>query len=97
MRHHHMNSNRPLTNAESAIGKCGTRAVLAAAFGPDTAGELACASTLLNALDATMLLLAEAGHRQGAAPPGPSSEAHKASNSGRPVWAGYQVDGVPRR
>jgi hypothetical protein len=35
--------------------------VLAAAFGPDTTGELACASTLLTALDATMLLLAGAG------------------------------------
>jgi hypothetical protein len=44
-----------------ALIECGTRAVLAAAFGPDTAGELACAGTLLNALDATMLLLADAG------------------------------------
>jgi Insertion element 4 transposase N-terminal/Transposase DDE domain len=44
-----------------ALIECGTRAVLAAAFGPDTAGELACARPLLNALDATMLLLADAG------------------------------------
>jgi Transposase DDE domain len=44
-----------------ALIECGTRAVLAAAFGPDTAGELACAGALLNALDATMLLLADAG------------------------------------
>jgi hypothetical protein len=44
-----------------ALIECGTRAVLAAAFGPDTAGELARAGTLLNALAATMLLLADAG------------------------------------
>jgi hypothetical protein len=45
----------------AALVECGTRAVLAAAFGPDTAGELACARALLGALDATMLLLADAG------------------------------------
>jgi hypothetical protein len=43
----------------AALVECGTRAVLAAAFGPDTTGELAYASTLLSALDATMLLLAD--------------------------------------
>jgi hypothetical protein len=43
-----------------ALVECGTRAVLAAAFGPDTAGELAYAGTLLGALDATMLVLADA-------------------------------------
>lgn len=41
--------------------ECGTRAVLAAAFGPETDGELAYASQLLSALDAGMLLLADAG------------------------------------
>ena len=35
--------------------------LLAAAFGPEAAGELGCAGTLLGALDATMLLLADAG------------------------------------
>jgi enoyl-CoA hydratase/carnithine racemase len=44
----------------AALVECGTRAVLAAAFGPEAAGELACASTLLSALDATMLVLADA-------------------------------------
>ena len=43
-----------------ALVECGTRAVLAAAFGPDTEGELAYAGPLLGALDATMLLLADA-------------------------------------
>jgi transposase IS4-like protein/DDE family transposase len=41
--------------------ECGTRAVLAAAFGPEAAGELAYARPLLGALDAGMLLLADAG------------------------------------
>lgn len=45
----------------AALVECGTRAVLAAAFGPDTAGELAYARQLLGALDKTMLLLADAG------------------------------------
>jgi Insertion element 4 transposase N-terminal/Transposase DDE domain len=44
----------------AALVECGTRAVLAAAFGPEAAGELAYASTLLGALDATMLVLADA-------------------------------------
>jgi Insertion element 4 transposase N-terminal/Transposase DDE domain len=43
-----------------ALVECGTRAVLAAAFGPDTAGELAYAGRLLGALDAGMLVLADA-------------------------------------
>ncbi|MEW2488171.1 hypothetical protein [Streptomyces sp. NPDC048411] len=41
--------------------ECGTRALLAAAFGPENDGELSCAGRLLNALDRTMLLLADAG------------------------------------
>lgn len=44
-----------------ALVECGTRAVLAAAFGPDTDGELAYASQLLPALHAGMLVLADAG------------------------------------
>ncbi len=44
----------------AALIECGTRAVLAAAFGPDTAGELAYARQLTSALDASMLLLADA-------------------------------------
>jgi Insertion element 4 transposase N-terminal/Transposase DDE domain len=44
-----------------ALIECGTRAVLAAAFGPETDGELAYAGQLLGALDASMLLLADAG------------------------------------
>jgi hypothetical protein len=44
-----------------ALIECGTRAVLAAAFGPEADGELAYAGQLLGALDATMLLLADAG------------------------------------
>jgi transposase IS4-like protein/DDE family transposase len=44
-----------------ALIECGTRAVLAAAFGPEADGELAYASQLLGALDASMLLLADAG------------------------------------
>jgi hypothetical protein len=41
--------------------ECGTRAVLAAAFGPEATGELSYTRTLLGALDTTMLLLADAG------------------------------------
>ena len=41
--------------------ECGTRALLAAAFGPETEGELPYAHRLLGALDHTMLLLADAG------------------------------------
>jgi len=44
-----------------ALIECGTRAVLAAAFGPEAAGELPYARQLLAALDAGMLLLADAG------------------------------------
>lgn len=44
-----------------ALIECGTRAVLAAAFGPEATGELPRARPLLAALDATMLLLADAG------------------------------------
>lgn len=40
--------------------ECGTRALLSAAFGPDTDGELAYAGRLLAALDRSMLLLADA-------------------------------------
>ena len=43
------------------IVECGTRALLAAAFGPDNEGELGLASRLLGSLDATMLVLADAG------------------------------------
>ncbi|MFE2037668.1 transposase [Streptomyces scopuliridis] len=41
--------------------ECGTRAVLAAAFGPESDGELTYAGRLLSVLDRTMLLLADAG------------------------------------
>jgi Insertion element 4 transposase N-terminal/Transposase DDE domain len=44
-----------------AVVECGTRAVLAAAFGPETSGELAYARRLLTCLNASMLLLADAG------------------------------------
>ncbi|MCX4597899.1 IS4 family transposase [Streptomyces sp. NBC_01549] len=40
--------------------ECGTRAILAAAFGPESEGELAYTTRLLGALDSTMLLLADA-------------------------------------
>jgi Insertion element 4 transposase N-terminal/Transposase DDE domain len=43
-----------------ALVECGTRSVLAAAFGPDTDGELPYARKLLAAADNTMLLLADA-------------------------------------
>lgn len=42
------------------IVECGTRAVLAACFGPESSGELPYATRLLNCLDHTMLLLADA-------------------------------------
>ena len=43
-----------------ALVECGTRALLAAAFGPAADGELPYASKLVSALDDTMLLLADA-------------------------------------
>ncbi|MFF4519632.1 transposase [Streptomyces mirabilis] len=43
------------------VVECGTRAVLAAAFGPESDGELTYAGRLLSVLDRTMLLLADAG------------------------------------
>ncbi|MCX5105401.1 hypothetical protein [Streptomyces sp. NBC_00439] len=42
------------------LAECGTRAVRAAAFGPESEGELPYARRLLSALDTTMLLLADA-------------------------------------
>jgi hypothetical protein len=42
--------------------ECGTRAVLAAAFGPEDDGELVYAGRLLGALNATMLLLADTAY-----------------------------------
>jgi hypothetical protein len=44
-----------------ALVECGTRAVLAAAFGPEATGELSYTRRLLDALDTSMLLLADAG------------------------------------
>jgi hypothetical protein len=44
-----------------AVVECGTRAVLAAVFGPETSGKLTYAGHLLNCLNASMLLLADAG------------------------------------
>jgi hypothetical protein len=41
--------------------ECGTRAILAAAFGPESDGELTYAGRLLSVLDRTMLVLADAG------------------------------------
>jgi len=46
----------------SVLIECGTRAIIDAAFGPDTTGELAHARQLLNKLTAGMLLLADAGY-----------------------------------
>lgn len=43
-----------------ALVECGTRALLGAAFGPDTTGELRYACRLLDRLDASMVLLADA-------------------------------------
>ncbi|WP_329190861.1 IS4 family transposase [Actinacidiphila glaucinigra] len=43
-----------------ALVECGTRALLGAAFGPDTTGELGYARRLLSHLDASMVLLADA-------------------------------------
>jgi Insertion element 4 transposase N-terminal/Transposase DDE domain len=45
----------------TALVECGTRALLAAAFGPEDEGELAYAHRLLNALDTSMVLLADCG------------------------------------
>ncbi|WP_370269610.1 IS4 family transposase [Streptomyces sp. V4I8] len=42
------------------VVECGTRAILAAAFGPESDGELAYAGRLLGVLDRSMLLLADA-------------------------------------
>lgn len=44
-----------------AVVECGTRAVLAACFGPEDQGELPYARCLLGCLDRSMLLLADAG------------------------------------
>lgn len=41
------------------LAECGTRALIAAAFGPESEGELPYAKRLLAALDKTMLLLAD--------------------------------------
>lgn len=38
-----------------ALVECGTRALLSAAFGPDTTGELGYARRLLSHLDASMV------------------------------------------
>ena len=43
-----------------ALVECGTRALLGAAFGPDTTGELGYAGRLLEFLDDSMVLLADA-------------------------------------
>ncbi|KAB1976634.1 IS4 family transposase [Streptomyces triticiradicis] len=43
-----------------ALVECGTRALIGAAFGPDTTGELGYARQLLDQLDASMVLLAGA-------------------------------------
>jgi len=43
-----------------ALVECGTRALLGAAFGPDTTGELGYAHRLLHHLDASTVLLADA-------------------------------------
>lgn len=43
-----------------ALVECGTRALITAAFGPESEGELPYAKRLLPALDKTMLLLADA-------------------------------------
>ncbi len=43
-----------------ALVECGTRALLGAAFGPDTTGELGYARSLLHHLDHSMVLLADA-------------------------------------
>lgn len=45
-----------------AVVECGTRAVLAAAFGPETSGELPYARRLLTCLNPSMLLLADAAY-----------------------------------
>ncbi|WP_413754404.1 transposase domain-containing protein [Streptomyces sp. R-74717] len=48
--------------------ECGTRAVLAAAFGPESDGELTYAGRLLSVLDRTMLLLADAASMRTSSP-----------------------------
>lgn len=49
----------------SVLAECGTRALLAAAFGPDTAGETVYAHRLLGCLKPGMLLLADAYYDRG--------------------------------
>ncbi|MER5550021.1 IS4 family transposase [Streptomyces sp. NPDC002589] len=44
-----------------ALVECGTRALIAATFGPESDGELTYARRLLTSLDAAMLLLADTG------------------------------------
>ena len=46
----------------SVLIECGTRAILAATFGPETEGETTHAARLLHALDKGMLVLADAGY-----------------------------------
>jgi hypothetical protein len=46
----------------SVLVECGTRAILAAVFGPEADGETTHAGQLLHALDARMLVLADAGY-----------------------------------
>ncbi|MFG2639352.1 IS4 family transposase, partial [Streptomyces sp. NPDC048362] len=56
----HLEFGYPLLRLVVLI-ECGTRAVLAAAFGPESDSELTYAQRLLSALESTMLLLADAG------------------------------------
>ncbi|MER6947487.1 hypothetical protein ABT294_25995 [Nonomuraea sp. NPDC000554] len=56
----HLEFGYPLLRLVVLVG-CGTRAVLAAAFGPESDDELTYAGRLLSVLDRTMLLLADAG------------------------------------
>jgi hypothetical protein len=46
----------------SVLVECGTRAILAAAFGPEAEGEITQARRLLDAVGAGMLVLADAGY-----------------------------------
>lgn len=46
----------------SVLVECGTRAILAAVFGPESEGETSHAARLLHALGAKMLVLADAGY-----------------------------------
>ncbi len=57
----HHRQPAPTGNLKPPWVECGTRAVLAAAFGSESDGELTYAGRLLNVLDRTMLLLADAG------------------------------------